>query len=59
MIIGMAMDGYGFDPAANRSPVPKEISDALAKKGMSLDTDTVRRWLKEAAENLPTNTDKH
>lgn len=58
MIIGMATDGYGFDPAANRSPVPKEISDILAEKDMPLDVDTVRRWLKEAAEILPRNIDK-
>ncbi len=58
MIVGMAIDGYGFDPAANRSPVPKEISDILAEKGMSLDADTVRRWLKEGAEILPRSIDK-
>ena len=53
MIIGLAVDGYGFDPAAARSPVPKEISDALAARGISLDADTIRKWLREAAEFLP------
>lgn len=53
MIIGLAVDGYGFDPTAARSPVPKEISDALAARGIPLDVDTIRKWLREGAEFLP------
>ncbi len=58
MIIGMAVDSYGYDPNASRSPIPKEISDILAQKGMPLDQDTVRKWLKEAAELWPRDTEK-
>lgn len=53
LVIGMAKDAYGYDPLASRSPVPKEISDILAQRGMPLDPDTVRRWLKEAGKFLP------
>lgn len=53
MIAGMAVDGYGYDPLASRSPVTKEIADMLAEKGIALDPDTVRKWLKEATELLP------
>ncbi len=53
MVIGMAIDGYGYDPTASRSPIPALISDILAEQGMSLDVDTVRRWLKQAAEFRP------
>ena len=60
MIAGMAVDAYGYDPSAKRSPIPKEIADILTEHGISLDQDTVRKWLKEASELLPqsaSNTD--
>lgn len=50
LIIGMAIDGYGFDPNASRSPTAREISSSLALLGISIDEDTVRNWLKEAKE---------
>jgi xylose isomerase len=51
MIIGMARGGYAHDPKLNRSAVPQ--CDVLAKHGVALDGDTVRKWLREAAEFLP------
>lgn len=56
LIIGIAVDSYGYDPKAIRSPTAKEISGDLAKHGISIDEDTVRKWLKEAAEILPQNS---
>ncbi|MDH5721849.1 MAG: hypothetical protein OEY94_00815 [Alphaproteobacteria bacterium] len=53
IIAGMATDAYGYDPNAARSPIPREIADILAEKEIPLDPDTVRKWLKEAAEILP------
>ena len=53
LIIGMARDSYNYDPKLNRSSVPQEISNDLAKHGISMDVDTVRKWLKQAAEFLP------
>src|SRR5580700_97479 len=47
MIIGMARGGYAHDPKLNRSAVPQ--CDVLAKHGVALDGDTVRKWLREAA----------
>ena len=35
-----------------KSPIPKEIVDNLAKLGISIDEDTVRGKLKEAAETV-------
>jgi hypothetical protein len=49
LIIGMAIDGYRFDPASARSAVPAEVASALDQLGLSLDVDTVRKWLREAA----------
>ena len=53
LVIGMAVGGYGYEPNANRSPTAKEIADDLAIKGISIDPDTVRKWLKEASELWP------
>lgn len=53
IIIGMARDSYKYDPKLNRSSVPQEIADDLAKHSIFMDVDTVRKWLKQAAEFLP------
>jgi hypothetical protein len=53
LVIGMAVCGYGYDPSESRSPQPSAIASDLAKCGVSLDVDTIRKWLKEAAEFLP------
>jgi len=53
LVIGMAVKGYGYDPAQRRSDKLPEIVGDLEKVGVPLDADTVRKWLKEAAELLP------
>ena len=53
LIIGMAVAGYSYDPKAQRSPITKEITDDIASIGLTIDQDTVRRWLQEAAGLLP------
>lgn len=53
IIIGMARDSYKYNPKLNRSSVPQEIADDLAKHSIFLDVDTVRKWLKQAAEFMP------
>lgn len=53
LIIGMAVKGYSYDPKMARSPTAKEIADDFAEIGLSIDEDTVRKWLKKAAEILP------
>lgn len=57
MVIGMAIDGYGYNPKAKRSPIAGEITSALQLRGISLDEDTIRKWLKEAAQHLPSDCD--
>ncbi|MCB1782855.1 MAG: hypothetical protein KDI13_02575 [Alphaproteobacteria bacterium] len=57
MIIGMAIGGYSYDPKASKSPTAKEISDDLLRQGISVSDDTIRKWLKEAAEILPPDTE--
>ena len=53
LVIGMAMGGYGYVPSANRSDQPATIEADLARLGVSLDVDTIRKWLKRGAELLP------
>src|SRR5262249_50726917 len=58
LIIGMATKHYGFDFEAAKSPAPKQIADDLAAEGYSLDPETVRKFLREAAASLPAKTNK-
>jgi hypothetical protein len=58
LIIGMAVGGYGYDPRRGRSDVVAIITSDLAKAGIALDPDTVRKWIKQAAELLPPSEDQ-
>lgn len=53
MVIGMAVKGYVYKPDAKRNTTSGEIKQDLELLGISLDEDTIRRWLKEASEFLP------
>lgn len=57
LIIGMAVGGYSHDPTARRSATVSEIAEDLHKLGLSVDPDTIRKWLKEATEILPRETE--
>jgi hypothetical protein len=52
IIIGMAIDAYGYDPAAARSPIAKEIALIITSKGMPIADDTVRKYLNMAKETV-------
>jgi ribosomal protein L31E len=58
LIIGVAVEQYGFDPKKSRNDAAKQISDDLAGHGLSVSDDTVRKYLKEAAELLPPLNDR-
>lgn len=53
LVIGMAIGGYAYDPARKRNDKLAEIVSDLERSGVPLDADTVRKWLREAAELLP------
>jgi hypothetical protein len=53
LVIGMAKGGYAYDHKAPRTVTAKEIASDLAENGVSLDEDTVRKYLREAAGLLP------
>lgn len=50
LVIGMAKGAYSYDPNQSKSDVPKEIVDDLARHGITVSPDTVRKYLKEGAE---------
>lgn len=53
LIIGMGVKKYRYDAAAARSATATNIADDMHNLGIDIDVDTVRKWLKEAAEELP------
>lgn len=53
LIAGLVQTAYGAKPASKRSDIPAELASDLAKAGVPLDVDTVRKYLREAAEILP------
>lgn len=52
MVLGMAIDSYGYDPMAKKNEATKQVVDDLAKLGIGIDVDTVRKYLKEAANTV-------
>ncbi|WP_143083570.1 hypothetical protein [Nitrosomonas communis] len=53
VLAAIAIDAYGYDPEAKKSPIPQEISDVLSKQGISLSSRTIRDFLKEGINLLP------
>jgi hypothetical protein len=53
MLGGMAVMKYGYDPKAVRNTAISAIVDDLDAAGVHVDTDTVRKWIREAADNMP------
>lgn len=53
LIVAMAVELYGYDPSAPRSPVPKEIQGVADRLGLEIGLDTIRKYLKLGAEKLP------
>lgn len=53
LIVGMAIGRYRYDPKASRNEATRHIAEDLDRLGLSLDADTVRKWLKEGAEMIP------
>ena len=52
IVLGMAIDGYGFNPKSPRSPLPRELSTSLAALDITIDESTVRSWLHEAISEV-------
>lgn len=53
LVIGMAIKGYAHDPAKGRTNTASEIAGDLLMLGIPLSDDTIRAYLQEARELLP------
>ena len=50
----MAYNGYGYNAQESKSPLPRELSEVVTQHlGENIDTDTSRKWLKEASSRYP------
>ena len=52
MIIGMALDSYGYDPRDVRSTVSEQLSKKLSRFEIVITGETVGKYLRAAAEQL-------
>ncbi|MBI1301935.1 MAG: hypothetical protein GC137_09810 [Alphaproteobacteria bacterium] len=57
IVLGLALTNYEFDPKSSRNSTAREIADDLSLHDISVDEDTVRKWLKESIEFLPRDKD--
>ena len=53
IVIGMAMEKFGYAPSAAKSPTTARIATVLTMRGIPLDEDTIRKYLQEARRLLP------
>ncbi|MDD1622642.1 MAG: hypothetical protein LUQ11_14290, partial [Methylococcaceae bacterium] len=57
LVLGMAIDAYSYNPDANKNKATGEnngsIKAALDRLGISVDADTIRKYLNEAKGLLP------
>jgi hypothetical protein len=53
LVIVMAISGYRYDPQALRSKTVAEIQNDAELLGITLSQDTIRKYLREAAKELP------
>ncbi len=54
----IAIDSYRYDHKQEKSNVPQQISDDISKCGKTIDTKTIRGWLKEGLALLPAKPHK-
>lgn len=53
LIAAMAINGYGYDPSAKQSPIPKELADLLTNEfGYALSDESIRGYLRVGAGHL-------
>lgn len=53
LVIGMAIEQYGYSPDSSRNAATKHIDTDLRATGVPLDRNTILKWLREGAELLP------
>ncbi len=59
LITAMAIESYGYEPATCRSSVPKKIEDIALRLGLEITADTIRKFLREGSQYLPSGWNKN
>lgn len=57
-IAGIAIYGYKHDVNSARSNASQDLSDDISKTGKTIDTKTIRGWIKEGIDLLPAKQNK-
>jgi len=58
MIICMAIKGYGYNPHAKKSYVPKDIEGDFRLLGLETSAETIRKYLNKAYSDFPVSIKK-
>jgi len=53
LIAAMSCEQYGFDPEKSRNPATSSILHDIETVGLTMDSNTIRKWLKEAVALVP------
>lgn len=53
ILLGTLITGYGYDPNAKKSQAISDLARDIELLGLSVDQDTLRRWIKNALPLLP------
>jgi hypothetical protein len=54
----IAIDAYGYDPKSAKNTAAKDIAIAMSANGFDKDERTIRDWLKDGVDLLPTTSNK-
>ena len=53
ILLGLTLTNYEYNPNASRNSTAREIASDLELQGLSVDEDTIRKWLNQSKEYLP------
>ncbi len=53
LITALAIQEYGYSPSAKRSPIPREIEEICDRLGLSVSRETILKYLRLGARDLP------
>lgn len=53
LLTAIAIQEYGYSPSDRRSPIPNEIESIADRLGLSVSSDTIRKYLQTGAKYLP------
>ncbi len=59
LLVAIAVEEYGYDPSAARSPIPNEIASLTDRLGISVSHDTILNYLRLGASHLPPDWKPH